>query len=355
MSEFIWDKENYKELTRSWNQAMCSRFETVFSKLHEMEGLTESDLSEKVYQHSQDLMKAWYLEPSPEEGLNNAEFIKKIDDLDELISLIAAMSVYGEMIVPDLIVKSLMKFGQNSMDAMVSEIIKVDFSADSKEDNSEMPDFFKDLSILMGDPSEAEIDSFPICKKSCAQEDEEEIEIDYSRCENQAPKRIAASFLHLIASPVAAVYLPLIMDKTVASETIDINIQEALASYFTQAGQSSPEWLMSWLGNTIENREDLKAHPSVYLAMHAIASGQQQSNQTAVLALLIRCLEYMENKAIGANSLAQLEDPRAIPFLRAWLFTHQNEIDERTWHEFALAIRKLGGKVDPADHPIRFH
>jgi hypothetical protein len=159
----------------------------------------------------------------------------------------------------------------------------------------------------------------------------------------------------LISNHSAAVYIPLIVEKFAATNNPDIYIQEALAHYLTEAGQKSPDWMMSWLTNTIENREDLRAHPVIYLVMSGIASAHHSGNTSNALALLIRSLEYMKNKADGVSCLAILGDQRAIPFLRAWLQNHQNQMDEETWHEFTAAIRNLGGKVDPADHPSRFH
>lgn len=394
MTEEIWNNQQYRELTISWNQAMCSRFENVFSQLREQESLTEQDLSDRVFKHSLDLMHKWYQEPSPLEGLSNAEFISRIDDLKELISLAATMSVYGEMIVPDLVIKSLEKFGDNSMDALVREIMRADFEAGDDESEFGLPDYFDDVMIVLGgsmrDENRKSGDcGIPACAGKNAAEDAASAgpsegdsdpaaetvpdtgagsdsgtatdaisasgEIDYAACESQASQRVAASFLTMIANPAAAIYIPLIVEKLAATNMPDTVIQEAAAQFLSGASYSSPAWLMEWLSETLISREDLADHPVIYLVMYAIASAQHKGDKAGVLTLLLRTFDYMSEKAIGAGCLASFGDPRAIVFLKSWLQLNQNQIDEKTWHEFAMAIRRLGGIVDPAEHPNRFH
>ena len=89
--------------------------------------------------------------------------------------------------------------------------------------------------------------------------------------------------------------------------------------------------------------------------MYAVASAQHKGDKSGVLTLLLRTFDYMSDKAIGAGCLASFGDQRAIAFLKSWLHLNQNQIDEKTWHGFAMAIRRLGGRVDPAEHPNRFH
>ncbi len=394
MTEEIWNNQQYRELTISWNQAMCSRFENVFSQIRDMDSLTEQDLSDRVFKHSLDLMNKWYQEPSPREGLNNAEFISQIDDLKELISLAATMSVYGEMIVPDLVIRSLEKFGDNSMDALVREIMRADFEACDDESEFDLPDYFDNVTIIMGssmqdEDKKSEDCAIPACAgKSAAKpaasagpaesgsdpvadtdletgagsapEPSDGInpvpgEIDYAVCESQASQRIAASFLTMIANSTAAIYIPLIVEKLAATNKPDIVIQEAAAQFLSGASYNSPAWLMEWLNETLISREDLTDHPVIYLVMYAIAKAQHKGDKSGVLTLLLRTFDYMSEKAIGAGCLASFGDPRAMAFLKSWLHLNQNQIDEKTWHEFAMAIRRLGGKIDPAEHPNRFH
>ena len=388
MTEIIWDKEDYRELTRSWNQALCSRFENVFSNLREMNEITERDLTEMVYEYSMGLMQAWYKEPSPSAGLSNAEFIGQIEDMDELINLAATMSVYGDMLVPDLVVDKLMGFGQDSMDAMVREIMRVDFEAGEEPIEPVLNDYLSDFIILPGATSEAEdagVANEPAGKAAAEDlKDEPEMEpgdeqkdaskessedaqpaeeppepetedIDFTACESQAPQRVAASFLSLIANPSSVAYIPLIVEKAAATNVLDFYIEEAIIGFLTVTGHNSPDWMMSWLDNVIETRGDLRNHAIIHVVMLAIASANHAGDTAGVLALLVRALDFMEMKAPGARALAQLGDQRAIPFLSVRLQNYQSETDEETWHEFTSAIRQLGGKVDPAEHPARFH
>lgn len=410
MTEIIWDKEDYRELTRSWNQALCSRFENVFSNLREMNEITERDLTEMVYEYSMGLMQAWYKEPSPSAGLSNAEFIGQIEDMDELINLTATMSVYGDMLVPDLVVDKLMGFGQDSMDAMVREVMRVDFEAGEEPIEPVLNDYLSDFIILPGASSEAEdagvddesagkaravdLKDEPETEQGNEQEDAskessedaqpaessqetvpedaskkalkdaqpaeaspetEPEDIDFTACESQAPQRVAASFLSLIANPSSVAYIPLIVEKAAATNVLDFYIEEAIIGFLTVTGHNSPDWMMSWLDNVIETRGDLRNHAIIHVVMLAIASANHAGDTAAVLALLVRALDFMEMKAPGARALAQLGDQRAIPFLRVRLQNYQSETDEETWHEFTSAIRMLGGKVDPAEHPARFH
>lgn len=395
MTEIIWDNEDYRELTRTWNQALCSRFENVFSDLREMDEITETDLTERVYKYSLGLMQAWYKEPSPAEGLSNAEFIGQINDMDELIRLAATMSVYGDMLVPDLVVDKLMEYGQDSMDALVREIMRVDFEASEESLSVSPADYFNDFTILPGISSEGDDENLTGTgqiaasnkrkkhaeenQKADSKDDIDRIranresslkdvadrtdssreydleDIDYSACESQAPQRVAASFLNLIANSSAAAYIPLIVEKAAATNDLDVYVEEATVGFLTVAGYNSSDWMMSWLDNAIETREDLRDHSIIHVVMLAIASANHVGDTASVLALLIRSLDYMEAKAQGARSLALLGDTRAIPFLRSWLQNHNYEMDGETWHEFTSAIRALGGKVDPAEHPARFH
>ena len=384
MTEIIWDNEDYRELTKSWNQALCSRFENVFSNLREMNEITERDLTEMVYEYSMGLMQAWYKEPSPSAGLSNAEFIRQIEDMDELINLAATMSVYGDMLVPDLVVDKLMGFGQDSMDAMVREIMRVDFEAGEEPIELALTDYLSDFSVLPGASSEAEDagvadkpaeearakdlkdepeteqkDAPKETLKDAQQAEEnpetEPEDIDFTACESQAPQRVAASFLSLIANPSSVAYIPLIVEKAAATNVLDFYIEEAIIGFLTVTGHNSPDWMMSWLDNVIETRGDLRNHAIIHVVMLAIASANHAGDTAGVLALLVRALDFMEMKAPGARALAQLGDQRAIPFLRVRLQNYQSETDEETWHEFTSAIRMLGGKVDPAEHPARFH
>ncbi|HHV42334.1 MAG TPA: hypothetical protein GXX72_05775 [Clostridiaceae bacterium] len=402
MSDAIWDNKQYRELTISWNQAMCGRFENVFSQLRDMEGLSEKDLSEPVFKHSLDLIKRWYQEPSPKAGLNNAEFISRIDDLKEMVSLAATMSVYGEMVVPDLVIKGLEKFGENSRDAMVREIMRADFEASEEASEFDLTDYFSNITIIKGNFQEQEKEAtgkpcgIPSCARQSddaetavanlepdsaetekqdgqpADEDIAEYEnlnvaasdsetvynsdqTDFSSCESQAPQRIAASFLTIIADPSALVYLPFIVEKLAATNKPDLAIQEAVATFLVATSYNSPEWLLEWLDNTIDNREDLSDHPVTYLVMNAIARAHHMGDHSQVLGILLRGFDFLADKASGASCLASFGDLRALPFLKSWFLIHQQQMDEKTWHEFALAIRRLGGKVDPADHPTRFH
>lgn len=393
MTEIIWDKEDYRELTRSWNQALCSRFENVFSNLREMNEITERDLTEMVYEYSMGLMQAWYKEPSPSAGLSNAEFIGQIEDMDELINLAATMSVYGDMLVPDLVVDKLMGFGQDSMDAMVREVMRVDFEAGEEPIEPVLSDYLSDFSVLPGASSEAEdagVDdesAGEAAAKDLKDEPETELleenseteqkdaskkalkdaqpaeaspetepeDIDFTACESQAPQRVAASFLSLIANPSSVAYIPLIVEKAAATNVLDFYIEEAIIGFLTVTGHNSPDWMMSWLDNVIETRGDLRNHAIIHVVMLAIASANHAGDTAGVLALLVRALDFMEMKAPGARALALLGDQRAIPFLRVRLQNYHSETDEETWHEFTSAIRQLGGKVDPAEHPARFH
>ncbi len=393
MTEIIWDKEDYRELTRSWNQARCSRFENVFSNLREMNEITEKDLTEMVYESSMGLMQAWYKEPSPSAGLSNAEFIGQIEDMDELINLAATMSVYGDMLVPDLVVDKLMGFGQDSMDAMVREVMRVDFEAGEEPIEPVLSDYLSDFSVLPGASSEAEdagVDdesAGEAAAKDLKDEPETELleenseteqkdaskkalkdaqpaeaspetepeDIDFTACESQAPQRVAASFLSLIANPSSVAYIPLIVEKAAATNVLDFYIEEAIIGFLTVTGHNSPDWMMSWLDNVIETRGDLRNHAIIHVVMLAIASANHAGDTAGVLALLVRALDFMEMKAPGARALALLGDQRAIPFLRVRLQNYHSETDEETWHEFTSAIRQLGGKVDPAEHPARFH
>ena len=393
MTEIIWDNEDYRELTRSWNQALCSRFENVFSNLREMNEITEKDLTEMVYEYSMGLMQAWYKEPSPSAGLSNAEFIGQIEDMDELINLAATMSVYGDMLVPDLVVDKLMGFGQDSMDAMVREVMRVDFEAGEEPIEPVLSDYLSDFSVLPGASSEAEdagVDdesAGEAAAKDLKDEPETELleenseteqkdaskkalkdaqpaeaspetepeDIDFTACESQAPQRVAASFLSLIANPSSVAYIPLIVEKAAATNVLDFYIEEAIIGFLTVTGHNSPDWMMSWLDNVIETRGDLRNHAIIHVVMLAIASANHAGDTAGVLALLVRALDFMEMKAPGARALALLGDQRAIPFLRVRLQNYHSETDEETWHEFTSAIRQLGGKVDPAEHPARFH
>lgn len=287
--------EKAKAIFENYNNVLKKTYEEFFSNLDK--DVLDTDISDKSEENIEKLLNAFKLEAEVKweslsadylDGLTPLEYFEGIDDLDKLFEIFKLGAKACDDGIPDALLKKMKAFGNKAVDGFMELALNNEYYSDQ---------YKKFISLFaIQTLGKWKVDKLvrPI------------IEIIFSLSDNE--------------------------DEALFKEYI----QEALENI----GETSIGPVMAKL----ESAEIIgDTHEYLVVALSKVGSKNRSDS-------LYRCLKNtflkMQNKSIGALSLAVYGDGRAIPALRGYAEKNRDNLDRETLFDIGTAIKRLGGSAD---------
>lgn len=154
----------------------------------------------------------------------------------------------------------------------------------------------------------------------------------------------ASTLLDWLALRASDAYYEPLLDKFIRSEVPFDLISDAFIQYTLTAARSRSSLIVETLDQQISAASDLRKVDEALLS--AVVRMTAGSGNTSVFQCVTRCLSETPRKNLAAACLADLNDPRAVGFLRGWLEAHPETSGDRLLiAEILNTLRVLGDDI----------